>query len=287
MNMKKRIVLCADDYGQAPAISRGIVNLMKYGRLSATSCMVTTDHWLEQANLLIPLKLLSIGLHFNLTHGKAISTAFINEYGENFSTLSSLLGRALSRRLKKDVIAAEFEAQIDRFMEGLGQLPDFVDGHQHIHQFPVIRDAFIDVYKRRLESESVSVRWVNERLRLSDLFKNFKKLIILASGTTTFKTLLEQNHIPHNETFAGIYPFGVESERYREWFIKFLQASEDGTLIMCHPGLASDDPADPIAAARFHEYSYLFGNQFMQDCYTHNVTLATVGEFTPEEQGAI
>lgn len=285
--MKKRIVLCADDYGQAPAISQGIVNLMRYGRLSATSCMVTADDWLHQSKFLISLKLLSIGLHFNLTHGKPLSKAFINEYGENFSTLPALLGRALGRRLKKDVIAAEFEAQIDRFIEGLGGLPDFVDGHQHIHQFPVIRDAFIDVYKRRLESESVSVRLINERFKPSDLFNNFKKLIILASGKGAFKKLLLQNHIPHNETFGGIYPIGAESERYREWFIKFLKASEDGTLIMCHPGLASDDPSDPIAAARYHEYSYLFGNQFMQDCYAHNVTLVGVGAFTPEEQGII
>lgn len=284
--MKKRIVLCADDYGQAPAISQGIVNLMKYGRLSATSCLVNSTYWLDHAKLLIPLKALSIGLHFNLTHGRPLSEAFANEYGESFPTLPFLLSRAVSRQLKKDVIAAEFEAQIDRFVDGLGELPSFVDGHQHVHQFPVIRDAFIRVYKRRLANEAISVRLVNERLQPGDLFNNFKKLIILACGTRSFKKLLEKHHIPHNETFAGIYPLDTASENYREWFIKFLRDSEDGTVIMCHPGLASDDFNDPIAASRYNEYRYLFGDHFMQDCYAQNATLVTVGAFAPEEHEA-
>jgi hypothetical protein len=156
-----------------------------------------------------------------------------------------------------------------------------------VHQFPIIRDAFIRVYKRRLAYEAVSVRLVNERIFPSDLFNNFKKLIILACGSTSFKKLLKKHHIPHNETFAGIYPFGTASENFREWFIKFLKESEDGTVIMCHPGLASDDPSDPIAASRYHEYRYLFGDHFMQDCYAQNATLVTVGTFAPEEQEAL
>ena len=272
--MTKRIVLCADDYGQAPAISKGIVSLIKYGRLSATSCMVNAPYWPEHSKWLIPLtSFAGLGLHFNLTHGKPLSKAFINLYGENFPTLSSLLVKAYTGRLDKNVIAAEFEAQIDSFEEGVGSLPDFVDGHQHVHQFPVIRDAFVDVYKRRMENEAPYVRWVNEKIYPSDFLNNFKKIIIRVAGSKSFKALLEENHIPHNETFAGIYPFGQAVKHYREWFLKFINASQDGAIVMCHPSLAASDSEDPIAAARFAEYQYLFGTHFLQDCYLNGVTL--------------
>jgi predicted glycoside hydrolase/deacetylase ChbG (UPF0249 family) len=41
----KRIVLCADDFGQSAAISQGILQLVQAGRLSAVSCMTEADSW--------------------------------------------------------------------------------------------------------------------------------------------------------------------------------------------------------------------------------------------------
>lgn len=272
--MKKRIVLCADDYGQAPAISQGIIALIKYGRLSATSCLVTSPYWLESAKWLKPFGFsVDVGLHLNLTEGKALSRSFIDHYGEDLFALPSLLCRALTRQLRQDVIIAEFEAQLDRFIEGFGEAPCFIDGHQHIHQFPVIRDALIVVYKKRLDVEMPYVRWVNEKVSFSDFLFNFKKLIIISTGKHQFRQLLDNNQIPYNSSFAGIYPFGSAANHYREWFLKFLQASEDGGMIMCHPALSGDEQSDPIARARYLEYQYLFGNQFLQDCYVNSVAL--------------
>ncbi|MBF0335117.1 MAG: ChbG/HpnK family deacetylase, partial [Alphaproteobacteria bacterium] len=37
-------VLCADDYGLSPGVSRGILALIEMGRVSATGCMVTMPH---------------------------------------------------------------------------------------------------------------------------------------------------------------------------------------------------------------------------------------------------
>lgn len=272
--MKKSIVLCADDYGQAPAISKGIITLIKHGRLSATSCLVNTEYWLEHAKWLTPLRsCAAVGLHLNLTDGKPLSSVFIAQYGDKLPSLSALLWKAYSRRFDKYAIAAEFEAQIDRFVEGYGALPDFIDGHQHIHQFPIIRDAFVIVYQRRLKAQKPPVRWVNEKIQPFDFINNVKKLVIKACGAHAFKRLLDKYHIPHNQTFNGIYPFGRAAESYRDWFVGFLKRSENGSVLMCHPGLAAKDSADPIAEARYLEYQYLFGAQFLQDCYECGVSL--------------
>mgnify|MGYP000073246266 CR=1 FL=1 len=50
-------------------------------------------------------------------------------------------GLADARRLA--ALAREWDAQWARFCEALGRAPRFVDGHQHVHQFPVIRDALL------------------------------------------------------------------------------------------------------------------------------------------------
>ena len=35
---------------------------------------------------------------------------------------------------------------ISTLIDHLGFAPDFIDGHQHIQQLPIIRDAILDVY---------------------------------------------------------------------------------------------------------------------------------------------
>jgi predicted glycoside hydrolase/deacetylase ChbG (UPF0249 family) len=272
--MTKRIVLCADDYGQAPEVSQGIITLGKYGRLSATSCLVNSEYWLEHAKWLIPLKpQLELGLHFNLTEGKAISPVFIAKYGENLLPLPQLLRKAMLRQLDRQAVEAEFLAQVARFKEGVDAAPDFIDGHQHVHQFPVIRDVWMSAYEKAFKHmQKPYVRSVLPAINAMDFLTNFKKIIIYCLGAKALKSLLHTHEIPHNTSFAGIYSFN-QAAQYRDLFIGFLKASENGGLIMCHPGLLSENSADPIAKARYAEYQYFFGDHFLYDCHQQEVTL--------------
>lgn len=265
--MTKRIVLCADDYGQAEAISSGILALIEKQRLSATSCLVTAQNFAEQGKWLLPFRgKVGIGLHFNLTDGQALSKQM------TFLPLSTLLLKASLRQLRQSDIEAELNAQIDRFNEIMGQLPDYLDGHQHVHQFPVIRDAVIKVYEERLRERKSYIRLVNMRIKPSDLVFDFKKWVIFATGTWAFKRLLLSHNIPHNQSFAGIYSFKL-SDDYRTRFQGFLSEIGEQGLIMCHPGLLANDPHDPIASTREKELQYLESNAFIEDCKTYSVIL--------------
>src|SRR5436190_22116683 len=103
--MKKNIVLCADDYGQAPAISKGIISLLEKGRLSAVSCMVNMPGRPEAALWLQPFAdQADMGLHFNLTEGKPLSQSFKNAYGDGLIPLNTLLRKAFLRQLDQTVI---------------------------------------------------------------------------------------------------------------------------------------------------------------------------------------
>ena len=133
----KSIILCADDYGQNQAISQAIIELIKNDRLSATSCMTNSPLWPQHATWLSPLRSRAdMGLHFNLTEGVPLSDRLKNAHG--FMPLSKLIIRAYWRLLNAAAIEEEFIAQLEAFRAAMGAYPDFIDGHQHVQQLPII-----------------------------------------------------------------------------------------------------------------------------------------------------
>lgn len=271
--MIRSIVLCADDFGQASPISEAIVVLIQNQRLSATSCMVNSPYWAEHATDLKPLKhAVDIGLHFNLTEGHALSSQYIARYGREFPALNRVLMKAFLHQIDRSTIEAECHAQLDRFSETMGFLPQFLDGHQHVHQFPIIREAVINIYKQRLSHTGAYIRSTDEKNGLFALLPHFKKLLIYLSGTQSFKKRLMEEKIPHNQSFAGIYNFS-QAENYANFFQEFLNKIEHRGVIMCHPGLPSEGK-DSIAAARYQEYLYLRSDDFVMACKSNNVAVS-------------
>ena len=269
----KCIVLCADDYGQAPAISEGICQLIQQNRLSAVSCLVNTAFWQEHAQWLKPFKdKIDIGLHLNFTEGRALSAPYIKAYGESLQTLSQLIPNVFLRQLDPKILKVEIHAQIEAFINALGFLPCFIDGHQHVHQFPLIRESLIEVYADYFKDQTSYMRWVNEKIKMADFLFNHKKIIINLLGARTLKKLLIQYNIPHNQSFAGIYSFrGRQS--FPQLFPQFLREISNKGIIMCHPGLPDHHPTDKIEPNRGEEYQYLIGDQFIRDCQLNQVSL--------------
>ncbi|MDR3492012.1 MAG: ChbG/HpnK family deacetylase [Gammaproteobacteria bacterium] len=256
----KRIIICADDYGQNSAISQAIVKLLENNRLSATSCLVTSLEWPTGAIALNPFKNKAhIGLHFNLTEGKPSSTAL-----QSFWPLNQLILKSQLRLINKSTITSELHAQLDRFIKEMGTYPNFIDGHQHVHQFPVIRDTLLEVYEERLREHKVYLRCTYSPGSLFNFTKTayLKNLIINLCGGIAFKKKLVEKNIPHNTTFSGIYNF-KNANTYEKLFPQFLNESNDGGLIMCHPGLPSFDATDVIALARVSEYNYLLSEDYL------------------------
>jgi predicted glycoside hydrolase/deacetylase ChbG (UPF0249 family) len=255
--VKKRIVLCADDYGQGLSISKGILALLEAGRLSAVSCLVTSSHWQKHAVWLKPFaSQVAIGLHFNLTEGRA--------------SLRTVLLQGLLGRLEETEMQRLWHEQINAFEAEMGFLPHFIDGHQHVHQLKGVREALCVVYQERLRVAMPYVRVVNGVMR------SFKKAFIYATGSRALEQLLDQHKITHNDSFSGIYAFHT-AHRYYQHFPRFLEEIGDRGIIMCHPGYpADDDSDDPIASARHLEYQYLVGPDFEAVCHAQQVVFDRV-----------
>ena len=146
LTSKKQIIVCADDFGQNVAISEGIVQLAEQKRVNAISCMVNSEFWYDAYPALLGLQSSTyIGLHLNFTQGHALSDAWRNRHGTLFTGLPALLKHAYLSQLDTVAIRSEIKAQFEVFHQSMKAWPDFIDGHQHIHQLPGIREILIDV----------------------------------------------------------------------------------------------------------------------------------------------
>lgn len=266
----KSVVLCADDYGQNSAISAGILTLARSARLSAISCMSAATHWPHAAQALRDAAPeVDIGLHFTLTGISYLA----DEGAENTPTRhyghSALIRDAYLGRLDKDTIIQSLHNQLDRFETHLGRLPDFIDGHQHIHQLPTVRDALLEVCSDRLRGHAYYIRCL---ARISSRAPALtKSLIIQALGAQALERELRRRKVMFNPDFAGIYNFATTD--YRKLILHWMKHADHGALIMCHPGEASQDRHDPIRQSREIEFQYFKSDLFHQDCERENVRL--------------
>lgn len=256
-----RIVLCADDYGLSPGIGTAIRDLIARGRLTATSCMTGGPHWPAEAALLKPLRdRADVGLHLTLTDQAPLGPMPDLAPEGRLPSLGALLRRALLRRLDGGEIAAELERQLDAFEQAMGGPPDHVDGHHHIHQLPVVRDAVAALMGRRLPK--AWARRCDEPIPalLATGVAPLRAAVISLLGRRWHR-LAEARGIPGNHGFRGVRDF-TEPE-FGPLFRLWLAGAPDGCLIMCHPGAvdAALEAVERMTVPRAEEYAWLAGDE--------------------------
>jgi chitin disaccharide deacetylase len=263
----KKITICADDYGQNISVSKGILELIRNHRISAVSCLVNREDFSFYAYQIKPFEdKIDIGLHFNLT----------DDYN-----LAGLLIRSKLHLLQRTDIEVEFNRQLNRFVKIMGRSPDFIDGHQHVHHLPVVCDAIFNICEKRIKDKKPYIRYVNYKKFKQLPAGKLKNLIIKVAADLHFEKKLIALNIPYNKSFAGIYDF-KDSVKYALIFPQFLAMIQNHGLIMCHAGMLSNDPDDPITKCRYDEWQYFMSDQFLVDCQNAGVV---IGKF--ESNGAL
>lgn len=243
----KHLALCADDFGHGPQVDAGILQLVGLGRLGAVGCQVAAPSFVADAPaLLARAGSIDLGLHLDLAPGR--------------SGLAGLLARSAMRALSRPALARAVTDQLDAFERALGRPPDFVDGHQHVHQLAVVRDVLLDALAARYGTPGPVVR-NTVPLR----FVGAKPIAIAALGGLSLRRMLVARGIRHNADFVGVYDLAPGAD-YRSLARRWLAAAADGALLMCHPGLSPADEADPIGPARAAELAYLASPAFDADC---------------------
>lgn len=273
----RHIWLCADDYGIAQGVNGAIRDLIARGRLNATSVMVLAPSFdADEAAALAGLnegeKRAAIGLHVTLTAPfKPLTANYTPLRDGAFLPLEGTLLASFLQRLHRPAIAAEIAAQLAAFIAAFGRPPDFVDGHQHVHLFPQVRDAFLASVK-----DMAPQAWVRQCGRAIPLRKRFgSKAMLLDMLSYSFRRRARVKDIRTNTAFAGAYDFRGEPD-FAKLFPRFLHRLPPDGVVMCHPGLVDDDliALDPLTTQREKEYAYFAGDEFPQTLAAYGVTLA-------------
>lgn len=264
------LVVCADDFGLAAGVSAAIVELIADGRLSATSCMALLPDWRRSAARLretVARRPTDVGLHLTLTDHAPLTAARRLAPGGRLPALGRLLPRALARALPAAELRDELRAQLDAFEEVWGAAPDYLDGHQHVHVLPVVRDVVVEEIARRYPSGGVWVRDCFETPRrcLRRGTAAPKALLISALGWRLHR-LLAARGIPHNAGFSGLHDFSGRRP-FGELMRTFLAATGPAPLVHVHPGRVDAElrACDTLTTPREAELAYLASERFSAD----------------------
>ncbi len=256
------VVLCADDYGLSPGVSRGILDLARKGRISATGSMTNIPAFREAA---APLRELAgtvgLGLHLTLTAGAPLGAMPRLAPDARLPPLGRILALSLSGRLHAAEIRPEIERQIDAFAAAMGRLPDFVDGHQHVHVLPGIRGALLAALAAR--GWRGWLRDPGDRPGAIRARPQARKALVVAGLGLGFRAEARRAGFATNRGFSGFSDF-ADGDGVAAAFERSFAALGPAPVVMCHPGEIDEGlrALDPVVASRPLELAYLGSARF-------------------------
>lgn len=264
------LIISADDYAQSPAIDAGILALIQQRRLTATSCLSLSPRWAAAAKLIsgdIRSKA-DIGLHLDFT-----------QYEQPLrNSLPKLIMCTIARSLPCNSIRESIKTQLDRFEDALGAAPDYIDGHQHVHQLPQIRDELLDILAQRYADK---LPWI--RIAQPPLQDGFKAMIIGMLGAGRLRCGAINAGLRHSGALLGVYGFSGDMADYTQRLAAWLHHAQSNSgdvtsALMCHPALAipssNSELDDPIYGARLREYQVFASDEFQALLVQYDIQLA-------------
>ncbi len=281
-NNARPLIINVDDLGLSDAVNDAVIHLAELGRVGASSYMVGGTITDSDINHLKKLNV-DVGLHLDLT---GIFPSALR------GSLKSVITASYLRRFNPRQVTEIIKQQLDAFEDCFGHAPVFIDGHQHIHQFPVIRQCLINELITRYSNEILK-NTLSARVT-TPLVNDLKSWIIYALGGYAWRKSCEHNHIFTNDKFGGVYGFDVNTQElaalWEKWLSKVpyntglssthttieplpLQINVPTTLIMCHPAVPDNSWQDEIKLAREREYKWLMSDEFEELIQRKNVRL--------------
>jgi predicted glycoside hydrolase/deacetylase ChbG (UPF0249 family) len=150
MHQEQRyLIVNADDFGQSPAVTAGIIQAHRQGIVTSASLMVRGRAAPAAASYAQAHPDLSVGLHIDLGEWAYRDGQWVCLYD-------------VVPMDDPAAIAAEVDRQLDRFSTLLGRSPTHLDSHQHVHRADPVRAIVRDRAERLavpLRDETAAVRY--------------------------------------------------------------------------------------------------------------------------------
>jgi len=230
------LIINADDLGMTPGTNKAIFDGFDKGAITHASIMANCDYFMDAMQDIPSRPNLGIGMHLNLTYGKALiaNPLYCDKNGFFNLGYKDLLLTKNKEFLK--AIEKEWEAQIQRVLE-YSSIPitlTHLDSHRHIHLIPHLYPI---VVKLAFQYNIRRIRLINENILSSfSLTKRFN--FIFNGGIIKFLLLRTFSLIDSryknfysNIKFYSILYTGV----IRGDILQKLQNSSSTYEIMVHP----------------------------------------------------
>jgi predicted glycoside hydrolase/deacetylase ChbG (UPF0249 family) len=229
--IRKRLIVNADDFGFTKDVNEGIVQAHVDGILTATTIMANGDAFQDAVRLARETPTLDIGCHLVLVGGKSLVT------GKPLpSSVTELLAAIVSRRIR---IYDELAAQV-RCIFDAGMRPTHLDTHKHTHLAPPVLDAVARL------SREFHVPWVRRPFDFPGTAVRGQAPWLKRATSDGLQFLrarihrvLEANKCLTTDHFAG---FQITGRFRTEELVQLIESLPAGlTEFMCHPGKLGSD----------------------------------------------
>lgn len=267
--------MCVDDFGLHSGIDSAALRLIDLRRVHAISCLVGGTSWSVSSRVLRLFNQggVDIGLHLDFTETPLL--------GASRRSLCELIIASHLRLLDRRLIRTEIRAQLDAFEQAIGRSPAFVDGHQHVHQLPMVRSELLAELQARSGEAPPWIRSTRApragRSVAAASTGRFKPRVIEGLGARGLAVAASRLGYAQNRHLLGVYDFQGGRSRYRELLADWILSASDGDLLMCHPSLPIR-AADPLIDARQAEFDVLSSARLDTDLSAAGVQLEPMSQ---------
>ncbi len=241
-----KLLINADDAGIDTSRNRGIFETIDKGVVRNISVIVYQPGWADILDRISGRDDIGIGLHLNLTAGRPLiegHKTLANEIGFFFDKFEFF------RRCHEGIIdpkeaTAEFLAQLEK-LEGSGIKPTHIDGHNHVHILPGVREGFAKAFPEgvwvRLPFESGNEPAASKGVDLKAIYDDSGRLVSVFNFLALEAKKLWGSRFRYVDDFRGT----KITQPSPEAFISAIgELKGEICELMCHPGAeALDDSA--------------------------------------------
>jgi predicted glycoside hydrolase/deacetylase ChbG (UPF0249 family) len=269
MNLSKKLIINADDYGACWEVNTAVKLLAKAGLLGGVSVLANGECWMQAVDFLRNRQDLSAGIHLNAVEGRPISASPDVKVltGENgsFIGIKALFKRwmlhpfAVSR-----AVEIEWRAQIERLMRDQVWLTH-ADSHQHLHAFP---PAYRCAVKLCQEYRIPALRRPREIVATP---ARRQSAVALRTSLAISQLSAPRSLLQHNDNFLGFRQVGNYGTRE---LLEDLRAIPNGvTEIALHPSIEDGVPYPKLRGNR--ELTALLDDSFPEQVKQMGIELIT------------
>lgn len=291
----KRLIINADDLGYSQGVNHAIARCAREGPLRSATIMAGGPAFDHAVDLMRDLPEVGVGVHLTLTElqptlpGERIHE-LLDGSGRLHLSAGALLPLLLTRRAARDALRRELSGQMEKVLLHDIQ-PTHVDTHKHLHAFPIVLNAVLEVAQR------FGVRWIRNPFDDTSLLSTAGRLdgkdrqtflgqsakgLAIRMFKPYFRARLLRHGMVSPSHFFGVGLTGVWNERA---FAHLAARLPSGlSEVMFHPG---DYDAElrrnrtRLLEQRQKERDLLISNSFRDMIRSRNISVVRYGEVIP------